>query len=329
MSENKSHDNIENMMNNLHCGRNPQNRPPPPLSMKDFLMKQALGKGAYGNVYRVQNIRDGKDYALKQISIHAGQNGVPQSVLREISTMKQLSRKGHPNILNLHSVFHQTSQGILTVNMILERCDWDLHTFLKGIPSGLPDKQCRHLTIQIVRALDFLHSHGIIHRDLKPQNILVNRDQTVKLADFGLSKEYSNTTAFTTLVVTLWYRSPEVILQSFYNSAIDMWALGCIVSEIYNRDPLFPGQDEAQQLTCILRKLGLPSIKDWPRESVIVRSSFPEFTPQSLQTRCLAGDALNFVEQCLRFDPKRRISARVALTHPYLKPLGVMQPVNG
>ncbi|KJH51073.1 hypothetical protein DICVIV_02740 [Dictyocaulus viviparus] len=103
----------------------------------------------------------------------------------------------------------------------------------------------------IFEGVDFLHSNNIIHRDLKPQNILINRDQTVKIADFGLSRTYSTQSCFTTVVVTLWYRSPELLLQCSYNTAVDVWAVGCIVSELYHRIPLFPGQTEAQQLSII------------------------------------------------------------------------------
>lgn len=185
----------------------------------------------------------------------ARNEGIPQSVLREITVMKSLAKKAHPNIVSLKAVFHQldTARGILRINMIMEKCDWDLHTFIREIPRAIPEHQAKHLTAQIVRGLDFLHTHSIIHRDLKPQNILLNRDQTVKLADFGLSKEHSNTTAFTTLVVTLWYRAPEVLLQTYYTSSVDMWSLGCIVSEIYSRQALFSGQTEAEQLTDIFR----------------------------------------------------------------------------
>uniref|UniRef100_A0A8R1DZ83 Protein kinase domain-containing protein n=1 Tax=Caenorhabditis japonica TaxID=281687 RepID=A0A8R1DZ83_CAEJA len=321
---------LQKMMNNMSCAQ--QQRP---LGLQDFSVSHALGKGAYGNVYRVRNNRDGKDYALKQILISSKNEGIPQSVLREITVMKHLAKKNHPNIVGLKSVFHIVDEqcGILKINMIMEKCDWDLHTFLRNIPRTIPEHQARHVTAQIVRGLDFLHSHSIVHRDLKPQNILLNRDQTVKLADFGLSKEHSNTTAFTTLVVTLWYRAPEVLLQSYYTSTIDMWALGCIVSEIYSRQPLFAGQDEAQQLTDIFKKWGTPTGKDWPSESVIDPKSYPIYKRKSLQelNRHMSPLAMDFVDKCLSYDRIKRISARAALNHPFMKPpvmRRVLQPLH-
>ncbi|EFO99515.1 CRE-CDK-4 protein [Caenorhabditis remanei] len=308
---------LQKMMNNMNCGSRAV-----PLTMKDFQIQQALGKGSYGHVYRVRSVRDGKDYALKQIYMSSDKEGIPQSVLREITVMKHLARKAHPNVVGLKSVFHQVDniKNVIKINMIMEKCDWDLFTFLRNIPRGIPEKQARYVSVQIVKGLDFLHSHNIIHRDLKPQNILVNRDQTVKLADFGLSKEYSNTTAFTTTVVTLWYRPPEVLLQSYYNSSVDMWSVGCIISEIYSREPLFAGRDEAQQLAEIFKKMGTPVGKEWPSESVISKDSFPTYPSKPLKQHnpYMSLDAYDFVQQCLRYDLGKRLSSRAALKHPFL-----------
>ncbi|CAI2358083.1 unnamed protein product [Caenorhabditis sp. 36 PRJEB53466] len=321
---------LQNMMNDMSCSQRDR-----PLTLQDFAIQKALGKGAYGNVYRVRNNRDGREYALKQILISSKYEGIPQSVLREITVMKHLAKKAHPNIVSLKTVFHQIDpqRSILRINMIMEKCDWDLYTFLKHIPRSVPEHQARHVTAQIVAGLDFLHTHGIIHRDIKPQNILLNRDQTVKLADFGLSKEHSNTTAFTTLVVTLWYRAPEILMQSYYNSTVDMWALGCIVSEIYTRQPLFAGQTEAEQIVEIFKKMGTPTGNDWPSESVLSPKAFIVYRQQQLKQfhPTITNSALDFLGQCLKYDPRNRISARSALNHPFLKPPAVrrvLQPIH-
>ncbi|ULT84797.1 hypothetical protein L5515_019304 [Caenorhabditis briggsae] len=315
---------LQKMMKNMNCG-GPR---PAALTLKDFKVGEALGKGAYGHVYRVRNMQDGKDYALKQIVMSASRDGVPQSVIREIAVMKRLTRQTHPNVVSLRTVLHtvDTSRNIIKIAMIMEICDWDLHTFLQNVPKVIPEKQAKHIIGQMMKGLDFLHSHAIIHRDLKPQNILVNRDQTVKLADFGLSKKYTNTSAFTTCVVTLWYRAPEVLLQSYYNSTVDMWSIGCIIYEIYNRVPLFPGPDEAQQLHEIFKKLGTPIGTDWPKQSVLTKDTFPHYTGISMTSDVtgMSAAALDFFKRCLIYDPARRMGSRAALGHEFLK----LKPVS-
>uniref|UniRef100_A0A0N5AXJ2 cyclin-dependent kinase n=1 Tax=Syphacia muris TaxID=451379 RepID=A0A0N5AXJ2_9BILA len=264
----------------------------------DYKEREVIGKGAYGIVYLATHIKTGKEYALKKIAVKITENGIPQSIIREISALKTLHEMGHPNIVKLHDVFHYcNSEDEMCLSVVYEKCDWDLYDFLRMIPRDMGDFQCRHFAKQevlyvgeIILGLDFLHSNHVIHRDLKPQNILINRNQTVKIADFGLSRFYSMNSSFTTLVqnlffcyiavfqllivVTLWYRSPEVLLQCSYNSGVDIWAAGCIIAELYSRQPLFPAQTEAQQLDTIFRKLGTPSAAEWPAQSVVERSSF-------------------------------------------------------
>uniref|UniRef100_A0A1I7X6C3 Protein kinase domain-containing protein n=1 Tax=Heterorhabditis bacteriophora TaxID=37862 RepID=A0A1I7X6C3_HETBA len=161
-----------------------------------------LGKGAYGVVYLVTHTPTMLQYALKKIVVAINDDGVPQSVLREISSMMSLKRLRHKNITLLHDVFHtlENNGQDLHINMVVEKCDWDLYTFLKDIPRDMPDHQSRIIARQIFEGVDFLHSHNIVHRDLKPQNILINRDQTIKITDFGLSRSYSTQSAFTTVV---------------------------------------------------------------------------------------------------------------------------------
>ncbi|EJW88763.1 CMGC/CDK/CDK4 protein kinase [Wuchereria bancrofti] len=204
------------------------------------------------------------------------EDGIPQSIIREISALRALHNLDHPNIVKLHDVFHgQIDKGEMCLSVVYEKCDWDLYEFLRTIPRDMGDHQCRHIAKQadelltdqryrvslsklkfkILMGLDFLHSNHVIHRDLKPQNILINRDQTIKIADFGLARYYSMQSSFTTLVVTLWYRSPEVLLQCSYNCGVDIWAAGCIIAELYSRQPLFPAHSEAQQLSIIFQQV--------------------------------------------------------------------------
>lgn len=99
----------------------------------------------------------------------------------------------------------------------------------------------------------------------RPRNILINADCTLKVADFGLARMYNpegpeSVVAITDYVTTRWYRAPEVIVGwSRYSSAIDMWAVGCIIAELLSRAPLFPGENTMKQLGLIIRVMGSPS----------------------------------------------------------------------
>ncbi|ETN73655.1 kinase domain protein [Necator americanus] len=292
-----------------------------------------LGKGAYGVVYHVTHTPTMTEYALKKIVVGVNDDGVPQSVLREISSMMSLRRLRHKNITLLHDVFHTLENNgcDLHINMVVEKCDWDLYSFLKDIPRDMPDHQCRliakqrcsynRFSLKIFEGVDFLHSNNIVHRDLKPQNILINRDQTVKIADFGLSRTYTTQSCFTTVVVTLWYRSPELLLQCSYNTAVDIWAIGCIVSELYQRIPLFPGQTEAQQLSIIFQKMGTPRSSLWPHDAVVERSNYPSYPSQPLErlNPRLPPDAIPVISGCLTFATEHRSTAREALSMPFFK----------
>lgn len=106
----------------------------------------------------------------------------------------------------------------------------------------------QRLSRELLTGVDFLHSHRIIHRDLKPQNLLVSSQGHLKIADFGLAKTYGSEMKLTSVVVTLWYRAPEVLLAQPYNSTVDIWSAACIIFEMFNRRALFPGTSEKNQL---------------------------------------------------------------------------------
>ena len=161
------------------------------------------------------------------------------------------------NIVNIN-------ENIFTVqdlNLYIERCP----------PPGLAPDRIKDIMWQILSGVDFLHSHRIVHRDLKPQNILVSREGSVKLADFGLARIYDFSSLLTTVVVTLWYRSPEILLGTTYATPVDLWSCGCILAELFLRRPLFPGQYEVDQLGKIFGVLGTPSEAEWPPNSSVVR----------------------------------------------------------
>lgn len=172
---------------------------------------------------------------------------------------------------------------------------------------------------QIMKGVDFLHTMRIFHRDLKPQNILISVTGQVKLADFGLARIYEHLQTLTTVVVTLWYRAPEVLLKSNYASPVDIWSCGCIFAELFSRRPLFPGQSENDQLAKIFEVIGSPAEEEWPEEVTLSWRTFSNFRPTPLYQMIpeLDSDAQDILERIFLFDPNKRSSALQILNHNY------------
>lgn len=182
----------------------------------------------------------------------------------------------------------------------------------------------KKFTRQLISGLLYCHAHRILHRDLKPQNLLIDKYDNLKLADFGLARAFGiPMRTYTHEVVTLWYRAPEVLLGSrHYSTAIDMWSVGCIFAEMSNRGhPLFPGDSEIDQIFKIFRVLGTPSEENWPgiRQLPDYKPTFPQWAAQDLgsHVRELDDDGLDLLKMMLTYDTAKRISAKRTLLHPY------------
>ena len=121
-------------------------------------------------------------------------------------------------------------------------------------------KDIKEFMRQILLGMAYVHSQGVCHRDLKPENILMNDKGVVKICDFGSAKVLSENGLNTPYIVSRYYRAPELILAcSDYTTAIDIWAIGCILAEFLTKRPIFPGKTEGSQLIEQIAILGLPS----------------------------------------------------------------------
>lgn len=237
--------------------------------------------------------------------------------------LKQLGKYEHPHVVRLLDICHGKrleKDRLLAMYLVFEHMDQDLSRYMERCPPpGLSDAKVKDLMFQILSGVDFLHSHRIIHRDLKPQNVLVGNDGRVKLTDFGLAKTYDYEMRLTTVVVTLWYRSPEVLLGMPYASAVDVWSCGCIMGELYKLAPLFSGTSEGDQLDKIFKIMGTPSQCDWPDNVSLMWTSFEHHTKIPLQRILpeISSAGKNLMEEMLCFDTKERISAFQALQHEF------------
>uniref|UniRef100_A0A8C7CRI9 Cyclin-dependent kinase 4 n=1 Tax=Oncorhynchus kisutch TaxID=8019 RepID=A0A8C7CRI9_ONCKI len=270
-----------------------------------------IGGGAYGTVYKARDLESGQFVALKSVRVQTNQDGLPISTVREVALLKRLEQFDHPNVVKLMDVCATLRTDQETkVTLVFEHVDQDLKTYLEKAPApGLPPSHIRDLMRQLLCGLSFLHSNRVVHRDLKPENILVTSRGQVKLADFGLARIYSCHMALTPVVVTLWYRPPEVLLQSTYATPVDIWSTGCIFAEI-------------EGLFDILGHLFLYNfLSEWPADVTLSRHNFSPISPRPITDYVpeINEQGAELLLKMLTFDPLRRISALKAQEHPYFQ----------
>lgn len=176
----------------------------------------------------------------------------------------------------------------------------------KGEGSMLQPELVKKFTLQLIQGVHYCHSHRIIHRDLKPQNLLIDQEGNLKLADFGLARAFGVPLRnYTHEIVTLWYRAPEVLLGSrHYSTGVDMWSVGCIFAEMALRKPLFPGDSEIDEIFKIFRTLGTPSEPVWPGVTQLpdYKATFPNWRKKNLRTLVptLDAEGSELLRVCLR-----------------------------
>ena len=287
----------------------------------ETIEKVLLGEGTYGKVYKARSVRTGEAVAMKQMKLDAQKEGVPSTAIREIALLKELS---HPNVVRLLDVFCKPNKLVL----VFEFLENDLKKYMKALDGPLSPFTVKHFAYQLCRGVEFCHANRIIHRDLKPQNLLIARRLFLKIADFGLARAFAvPVPAYTHEVVTVWYRPPEILLGAkLYSVPVDLWSIGCVIGEMATGAPLFAGDSEIDTIFKIFQKLGTPSEQVWPGVGELPdhKASFPKWPPrgwaQIRNTKQQVGtDGIDLLENLMRYDPRRRLSARRALQHTYFR----------
>jgi cell division cycle 2-like protein len=218
---------------------------------------------------------------------------------------------------------------ICSIFLVLDFLEHDLKTLLEFLIEPFLPSETKTLLHQLASGVHYLHQNWILHRDLKTSNLLLNNRGVLKIADFGMARYFGDPPPkMTQLVVTLWYRAPELLLGAErYGTAVDMWSVGCIFGELLTREPLLQGKNEVDELSKIFELCGIPTDETWPgfkrlpnarslrlpknpvSQGSVLRAKFPFLTS--------AGSQL--LQGLLELNPAKRPSAKEVLDSAYFK----------
>lgn len=241
----------------------------------NFTNMKLVGTGGSGAVYSAIDVETDQRVALKRLILRDQMNC--RAALREVKVLKKLE---HENVVKLTKVVDseglalqdgttENFKGATELFLVEELLDTDLHRILQS-KRKLREDYVKLFLYQLLRGLKYTHSANVCHRDIKPSNILVDSETLLlRIGDFGRSRildpAYSHKGYLTHRISTLWYKSPELLLNSStYDSAVDIWAAGCVFAEMLLGKPLFEGQHEIDQLELILDSVCLTE-EEWIR----------------------------------------------------------------
>jgi len=292
-------------------------------SVSEFACKNRIEEGTYGVVYRAEDKKTKEIVALKKLKMEKEKEGFPITSLREINT---LLISQHVNVVTVREIV--VGSNMDQIYIVMDFVEHDLKSLMETMRKKnqvfLPG-EVKCLMIQLLRAIHHLHDNWILHRDLKSSNLLLGHNGILKVGDFGLAREYgSPLKAYTSIVVTLWYRAPELLLGlKNYSTHIDVWSIGCIFGELLQMEPLFPGKSETDELNKIFKLLGTPSEKNWSGFNNLpgAKVKFVDYPVSSLRNKfpekILSETGLDLLKDLLTYDPKKRITCEEALNSTY------------
>ncbi|KAI9189358.1 Serine/threonine protein kinase [Blastocladiella emersonii ATCC 22665] len=312
--------------------------------MQRYKLLHEIGDGGFGTVSLAIHTPSGDRVAIKRMK----KKFVSWEECVNLREVKSLKKLVHPNIVRLREVIREGDR----LFFVFEYLEENLFQVMRN-------RKAAGGQYQLLLGLAYMHKHGYFHRDLKPENLLLTGPSslspdaasptsstaspsgtlatpapspapgmpaaplTTKIADFGLARELRSRPPYTEYISTRWYRAPEIVLRSTtYSSPIDMWAVGCMMAELYNLAPLFPGSSEIDQLFRIAGVCGTPTPERWREGARLIAAMnvrLPALSPVSLASLIprASPDAIGLISACLQYDPIKRPTAASALNHPF------------
>ncbi|GCF00199.1 serine/threonine protein kinase, CMGC, CDC2/CDK sub [Zygosaccharomyces mellis] len=316
--------------------------------------EKKLGQGTFGEVYKGIHLETQRQVAMKRIIVNVDKELFPITAHREITILRRLN---HKNVIKLIEMVYDYPPGtnvraakelpyqspsgkpplMKSFYMILPYMVSDLSGILHNprITLSLGDIKC--IILQLLDSLNYIHCQKYMHRDIKTANILIDHNGVVKLADFGLARLYygapptldfpggaGSGAKYTSVVVTRWYRAPELVLgDKLYTTAVDMWGVGCVFAECFEKKPVLQGTTDIDQGHVIFKLLGTPTEEQWPLArylpgAELTRTNYPG-TLRDRFGKNLSETGLDFLKKLLALDPYKRLTAMSAIQHPFFK----------
>lgn len=300
-------------------------------SVEEFERLDRIDEGSYGVVYRARDMNSNEVVALKRVKLNreACAEGFPITALRETNVLLALQ---HEHIVRVHEMVVGREQD--KVFMVMEYYEHDLKSCIDKHDGPFSQAVVKSLFHQLLQAIEHMHRHWYIHRDIKTSNLLYSSNRgKLAVCDFGLARKYGDPVeAYTSNVVTLWYRAPELLLGAkLYSTQLDCWSIGCVLAELLLKKPLFQAKTEVEQLSEIFKVLGAPTEERWPgyrdlpfakhfswkqQKRNKLRDKLPALSFSDNVTP-LSNSGFELLNSLLALDPNTRADAKTALTHAY------------
>ena len=293
------------------------------LKKGTFSILSIIGHGTFGVVYRAKEEKTGEIFAIKRVFQDKKYKN------RELEILKELN---HPNVINLKHYFYTKTEKEGKEPEIFLNCvmDYFPQTLSRILSVNFQSRKqldpfiAKLYAYQMMLSLKYLHSKGIAHRDIKPQNILVEpKTNKIKVCDFGSAKKLIQGQKSISYICSRFYRAPELIFGATdYTNQIDVWSMGCVISELVLGRPMFPGATTSDQLVEIIRILGTPTKDDICSMNPHFKDhKFPDVKPipfeKLFKNRIIPEHFLDLLSKLLVYNPQIRLTPEKALEHAY------------